>query len=438
MYGYSQFRVLAAGLLFHSVFSTVVVCALSSLAAIFLYSRVRLHLRFVKTSVRDVKRKCLSKATSCFSCDWERQTLTLTHGAECYRVNVLKAWQEGRGRPKPALVLVHGTGGSSLTWACALDALTERYDVFALDLPGNGVSQIPVSVRLDCPDVFMAFFDGYFKAVLAALQLEAPCVLAHSFGAFLVAGFACRHPGAIGRLGLVNAAGLFANHNVHDAYWSLLFTVVIPFRILRTFAYLFGVRAVIHALDAIFKASHHDTFLDALRAVASRADVATAAFIQRSWLHVSWRRPLLPALLKQQRTPWFVLHGADDPLMPPAIGRAILRLTDSNTPCYVVARGGHSPWRNPAATAAFSAAVAHGFDNAAVAGPRALAAGVTAAELLHQRYRSSYSPAWNARMLGAQYEYFKQRVGASVAGPEYRASVDDKGRVHIALQMEAC
>jgi pimeloyl-ACP methyl ester carboxylesterase len=50
----------------------------------------------------------------------------------------------GTGRP---LVLVHGVGGSSLTFRQNVPALAARFRVYALDLPGHGRSAKPERPR---------------------------------------------------------------------------------------------------------------------------------------------------------------------------------------------------------------------------------------------------------------------------------------------------
>jgi len=49
----------------------------------------------------------------------------------------------GRGRDRPALVLVHGFGASADQWHRLIDELGGEYDVWALDLLGFGHSEKP-------------------------------------------------------------------------------------------------------------------------------------------------------------------------------------------------------------------------------------------------------------------------------------------------------
>src|SRR5688572_19403184 len=46
----------------------------------------------------------------------------------------------GEGHP---LLLVHGVGGSSLTFQWNVDELAQRFRVYAVDLPGHGRSEKP-------------------------------------------------------------------------------------------------------------------------------------------------------------------------------------------------------------------------------------------------------------------------------------------------------
>src|SRR5947209_14227021 len=53
--------------------------------------------------------------------------------------------QAGQGRP---LLLLHGLLGGSFCWRFNIEALAEKYGVYALDLPGAGLSDAPTET--DC------------------------------------------------------------------------------------------------------------------------------------------------------------------------------------------------------------------------------------------------------------------------------------------------
>jgi len=87
--------------------------------------------------------------------------------------------QQGHG---PVLLLVHGTGGSTHSWAGCATALAQSFTVISADLPGHGFTFVP-------PDVERArkvyTIDGMARAVqqlLDALRLQPHLAAGHSAG----------------------------------------------------------------------------------------------------------------------------------------------------------------------------------------------------------------------------------------------------------------
>lgn len=118
-------------------------------------------------------------------------------GVGPYRVH----WVE-TGSGDETLVLVHGLSGSSRWWQRNIPALAERYRVVVPDLIGFGRSRYPGALPAmpDVADVFAGWMD-------AACQGRVHLV-GHSMGGHLAVHVAARYPERIGRLILVDAAGL--------------------------------------------------------------------------------------------------------------------------------------------------------------------------------------------------------------------------------------
>ena len=103
------------------------------------------------------------------------------------------------GDGRPPLVVLHGFLGSSRNWQTAGAALAAGYHVFALDLRNHGRS--PHAPEMDYP----AFVDD----VLAWLDhrgLARATLLGHSLGGKVAMRLACRHPGRVGALIVVDIA----------------------------------------------------------------------------------------------------------------------------------------------------------------------------------------------------------------------------------------
>lgn len=78
----------------------------------------------------------------------------------------------------PVLLLAHGTGAATHSWAGLLPLLTERFTVVAPDLPGHGFTQAPPTSRLSLPGMA-----ADLAALLATLKLRPALVAGHSAGA---------------------------------------------------------------------------------------------------------------------------------------------------------------------------------------------------------------------------------------------------------------
>ncbi|SED96790.1 alpha/beta fold hydrolase [Streptomyces sp. TLI_105] len=96
------------------------------------------------------------------------------------------------------VVLVHGRGENSTTWTEITEDLAVDHRVYALDLPGHGLSGRPG--RYGFED-FRDELGGFIKA----LGLAGATVVAHSMGAAAACLLAQREPGLIGRLVLEEA-----------------------------------------------------------------------------------------------------------------------------------------------------------------------------------------------------------------------------------------
>jgi pimeloyl-ACP methyl ester carboxylesterase len=105
-------------------------------------------------------------------------------------------------RGAPALILLHGFGSSLDTWEPWAKALSARYRVIRLDLPGFGLTG---------PDPTGDYSDERTLAVLAALmdQLALPkaALIGNSLGGRFAWQFAAAHPERVTRLVLISPDG---------------------------------------------------------------------------------------------------------------------------------------------------------------------------------------------------------------------------------------
>jgi pimeloyl-ACP methyl ester carboxylesterase len=100
------------------------------------------------------------------------------------------------------VVLLHGIGNQSGSWARQLDALAPRYRVIAWDAPGYGGSD-----PLEAASPLAADYAVVLAALLDALAVDRAVLVASSLGALMAGAFAVRWPARAAGLLLLNPAG---------------------------------------------------------------------------------------------------------------------------------------------------------------------------------------------------------------------------------------
>ncbi len=117
---------------------------------------------------------------------------TAGHGIVSYR-------EAGAG---PALCLLHGIGNQCGSWVRQLEALGSRFRTIAWDAPGYGESD-----RLPAESPSAADYAGALAALLDALGIARPVLVASSLGALIAGAFAASRPERVAGLLLLNPAG---------------------------------------------------------------------------------------------------------------------------------------------------------------------------------------------------------------------------------------
>lgn len=122
--------------------------------------------------------------------------VTLSDGARVH--------YRGRGATNaPALLLLHGSNASFLTWEPWSKKLSDDFHVIAVDLPGHGLTgAVPNG---DYSQEGMVKFAAEFADKLG---LKTFALAGNSMGGGVAARFAEEHPGRVTRLILIDAAGM--------------------------------------------------------------------------------------------------------------------------------------------------------------------------------------------------------------------------------------
>jgi pimeloyl-ACP methyl ester carboxylesterase len=121
------------------------------------------------------------------------------------------AWREaGVG---PPLVLLHGLGGSRLSWEPQLHGLASGHRVLAWDMPGYGLS-----TRLSGTMTFTALADA-LDDFLDVVGVRAAHLAGISFGAMIAQYFAARSPSRVLTLTLLSTSPAFGLDGTKPDEW---------------------------------------------------------------------------------------------------------------------------------------------------------------------------------------------------------------------------
>ena len=100
------------------------------------------------------------------------------------------------------ILLLHGWGGSIESMGLVFDDFATDYAVLAVDFPGHGESELP-------PTAWgVSDYSELVLDVMDALHVQRPHIIAHSFGGRVTIKLASSNPDRVGKIILVNSAGV--------------------------------------------------------------------------------------------------------------------------------------------------------------------------------------------------------------------------------------
>ncbi|MQF48731.1 alpha/beta fold hydrolase [SAR202 cluster bacterium AC-647-N09_OGT_505m] len=102
----------------------------------------------------------------------------------------------------PPLLLLHGLSASLIAWAPNIEPLSQKFTVYALDMPGRGDSDKPnIDYRVPAAA-------GFIKKFMDVLGIERASLAGCSMGGMIALRTALDYPDRVENLVLVDAAGL--------------------------------------------------------------------------------------------------------------------------------------------------------------------------------------------------------------------------------------
>ena len=211
-------------------------------------------------------------------------------------------------REAPALLLIHGTGGSLHSWRDVAPLLAPHFHVVAVDLPGHAFTSAAPAAQMSLPGM-----TGALAALLRQLDVAPALVVGHSAGAAIAARLALDGHNAPRALVGVNAA-LLPFHGLPGLVFAPIARLLASASLVPR---LFAWRAQDTASVARLIARTGST-LDAkgvalyARLVRSPGHVAGALAMMANWdLDPLW------AELPRLAPPLLLMVGTQDATLPP-------------------------------------------------------------------------------------------------------------------------
>ncbi len=135
----------------------------------------------------------------------QEKTVTV-FGAKIY-------YLEAGDEVKPTVILLHGLGANVTSWQFNIAALSANYHVIALDQIGFGKSDKPMlKYRVG---TYTDFLDKF----MSELKIKKASLVGNSLGGWIAADFALKYPAKVGKIVLVDAAGIKPNDvNLRQIY----------------------------------------------------------------------------------------------------------------------------------------------------------------------------------------------------------------------------
>jgi pimeloyl-ACP methyl ester carboxylesterase len=133
----------------------------------------------------------------------------------------IRYWVEGEG---PVVILVHGLACSAEFWQYNVAPLAAGHRVYALDLPGFGLSDKHLQ------DFSLQYAASFLRKFMDALGIERATLAGNSMGGVLCAQLAMESPQRLDGLILVGSAGFGRGLNPFLRLWSLPWVGDLVFR----------------------------------------------------------------------------------------------------------------------------------------------------------------------------------------------------------------
>lgn len=130
-------------------------------------------------------------------------------------VDSINIFYQDYGKGNDNILLLHGWGQSHSFWREMIHKLGEKYHVYALDLPGFGLSKEPSDTWN------ITAFAEFIHNFILTLNVKNPVVIGHSFGGRIAIAYAAKYP--VQKLVLYSTGGGVPEKSFKKNLYRLLF-----------------------------------------------------------------------------------------------------------------------------------------------------------------------------------------------------------------------
>jgi magnesium chelatase accessory protein len=226
-------------------------------------------------------------------------------------------WHVQRAGAGPTMLLLHGTGAATHSWAALLPRLAQHFDVIAPDLPGHGFTSPATGAGMSLPGMAQGV-----AALLGELHASPQYVVGHSAGAAILARMALDRQIAPRILFSLNGAMLPLSTMPLNLFGPLARWFSANPLVPRLFAFHAADRRVVAKLLQNTGSTVSPPMLEHYARLARRSGHAAGALaMMANWDLAPLRRDLpgLPCQL-------VMINGGNDRTIPPSEAQAILAL----------------------------------------------------------------------------------------------------------------
>jgi pimeloyl-ACP methyl ester carboxylesterase len=242
----------------------------------------------------------------------------------------LHVWDKGTG---PAVVLLHGLGGSNYDWRLVFDPIADAgFRVVAIEMLGAGYSEKP-----DEADWSLEANARRTGKVLDALGIAKAHFIGNSYGGALALGIAIEAPDRVDRLVVIDPACMPQEIPFHVDFlrWPLLPNLLMAITP-KSWLIRMGLKEIVYDYDAVPDEVVDEYAHELGFSGAPRALIETARAIEIDRAHEYAKR------YRAIRAPTLILWGDDDAVTPVRCGKW-LREEIPGAKMVIFPRCGHIP-----------------------------------------------------------------------------------------------